>query len=309
MSATASQHDVILVTGAAGLLGSALVRKCSLSAADAQIVAVVRDGVTPAWVDEYPHVYVVNGNLDARRTWERLPTTITQVFHLAGVIDPRPPGGTAELIQQNVWPTAQLVERAAEWPQLRTVVYSSSVSVYGTTTRVVTESTTPRPASAYAAAKLANEGLLTCLRTRGVRVAMLRYTSLYGAQMRRRSVLPVMIDAANRRQEICVFGTGRRVQDFLHAEDAAMAAWQAARRAVDGVFNVGSGVSTSMAELAEQVVAVFMQGRARVTFDTTQPDGAGGYRVNISRAREQLGFEPRITLRAGLEQMGVPVGA
>lgn len=302
--------DCVVVTGAGGLLGTEVVAQCGERPVVGRVVAVLRGGELPWDAAGQPrHVGSVRGDLGVRETWERLPANVTHVVHLAATIDPPAQGGDAALIQANVTPTAWLVECAARWPALRSVVYASSVSVYGEVAGVVTEATTTQPAMAYAGAKLANEMLLSTLRARGVRVACLRYGSLYGAGMRRMSVLPRMVAAARERGEIRVFGTGQRVQDFLHVTDAARAALRAAEVAADGVFNIGSGRAVSMQELAEQIRHVISHDAARVFFERAADEAGGGYRMDVRHARAELGFTPRISLAAGLERMGVLVGA
>src|SRR5262249_3213724 len=113
-----------------------------------------------------------------------------------------------------------------------------------------------RPATAYGAAKLAGEELLGVLQARGVAVASLRFSSLYGAGQYAGTVLPILAGRARRGLPLHVFNP-RRVQDFVHVDDAARAAWLAYRRRASGVFNVGTGRPTTMAALAEAIVRRF----------------------------------------------------
>lgn len=300
------RHDVLLVTGAGGLLGAELLRQCRIMHPDLEIIAVVREDCSePVQAD----CTCLAGDLCERQTWDRVPPTVTHVCHLAAVLDAKAPDRDATLLHANTLPIARLIEAAHQWPQLRSIVYSSSISVYGATNERVTEQSPTQPESPYAAAKLAGEALLSCLRSRDIDVACLRMTSLYGPTMRRRGVLPVMLAAAVESNLIRVHGSGRRTQDFLHVADAARATLAAASHAANGIFNIGAGKSVSMTELAEHISTVCTSGQARVVHDRTLPDGPPGYSVDIDHARETFGFSPTVELAEGLLEMAPQVEA
>jgi nucleoside-diphosphate-sugar epimerase len=295
------RSNVIVVTGAGGFLGSRVVPLVRRHAKRARVIAVVRRGALPALASG---VEVVRGDLRESAVWQRLPPTVTHVIHLAAVIPwDRRNGNQAHVIVDNVAPIAQLLHTSAQWMNLRHVVYASSVSVYAASRRPLRESSATAPSSAYGAAKLAGERLLEPLAARGVVVARLRYSSIYGAGQYPETVLPVFADRARRGLPLHVFN-GRRMQDFLHIEDAARATWLACRLTASGVFNVGSGRPVSMATLAREIVEA--SGRCPTSIiveDASAPTRDDGVRMNIGRARRTLGFRPRISLRDGLRQL------
>jgi UDP-glucose 4-epimerase len=296
------------VTGATGLLGSHLLPLLH-ARSQAQIIATVRDATAPAWLSKLGRVRVIVGDLRDSATWRRSPSTVTRVFHLAAAIErDRESGHRTELARDNLTPTAHLVECCRSWPRLRQVIYSSSVSVYGHTTATLTESSATAPHGPYAAAKLAGEDLLHTANLPEVSVSCLRYTSLYGPGMYPDTVLPIMIRQALSAGEIVVYGQGRRTQDFLHCHDAANANLLAYRRGASGIFNIGSGVSVSMAELARTVSEVFTDGGAHVNFATDQAEGSPGYSIDIAKACHELDYRPHFQLEAGLRQMKTALG-
>ena len=303
--------EVFLVTGAAGLLGGAVVRRLLGAYPTGRIVAVVRGRSVPPRLKKLSsgentaaRLAIIHGDLSKPHVWGRLPDTITRVFHLAARIEhDAEQTRKAEIVRDNLGPIAHLVEWAQQAPCLRQVVYASSVSVYGNTTEMVTESSPPEPANLYAAAKLAGEDLLGVLTTRGLCATCLRFSSLYGSEMRAATVLPLMIRQARERGEITVFGSGRRVQDFLYVDDAAQAALLACRHAAAGIFNAAAGTSVTMAVLAQTVANVVAPGRARVRIETARPEGSPGYVVDVRKAHHVLGFFPRYDLETGLREM------
>ncbi len=114
------------------------------------------------------------------------------------------------------------------------------------------------------------------------------------AALVRRFVEAKRADAA----EVVVWGTGTPERDFLYADDLAAAACVVAERDVEGPINVGSGASTSIRALAEEVrTAVGFEGSLR--FDTTRPDGAPRKLLDSGRMAA-LGWAPRVSLAEGV---------
>ncbi|HZN40973.1 MAG TPA: GDP-L-fucose synthase [Planctomycetota bacterium] len=101
---------------------------------------------------------------------------------------------------------------------------------------------------------------------------------------------------------VTVWGTGAATRDFLYVEDAAEAVLLACERYGDAEpLNLGSGQETKIAELAALVAACAgFQGEIR--WDASRPDGTPRRCVDVARAREHLGFEPRTPLRTGIQR-------
>jgi UDP-glucose 4-epimerase len=296
-----STRDVIVVTGAAGFLGSRVVPLLRRELGGARVIAVVRrarDGRVP------PGVQIVEGDLRSAAVWRALPAGVTHVVHLAVRIPwDRRHANRPQVVLDNLAPVAHLLHESAAWPRLRRVVYGSSVSVYAPSPRRLRESSPTRPVSLYGAVKLAGERLLDLLAGRDVTVASLRFSSLYGAGQYSGTVLPLMAGRARQGRPIELFNP-RRVQDFLHVDDAARATTLACRNDARGAFNVGTGRSVSMATLARTILRAFDERDAsRIVEGTHRPGNDPGLRLDVGRARRELGYEPRIGLRDGLSRL------
>jgi nucleoside-diphosphate-sugar epimerase len=290
------EESVILVTGAHGSLAS---RVLGLLTADTagRVIAVSRR-------PQAGGIDWVTGDLRDAATWAGLPKGITHVFHLAAAIPwLREQKTHASVVTDNLGPLAHLLEHSQHWPSLTQIVYASSVSVYGWTREVLGEDAPKRPVDLYGASKLAGEDLLQAATARGIRVASLRYSSLYGQGQYPGTVMPTMIAAAMQMGRIRIYGEGLRSQDFLHYDDAAQAALLAYRHATAGSFNVGNGTPVTMTKLAELIRDVFTQGRAEIVHDRQMPEGDPGFRIDISKAVRELSFRPRRDLRQGLMQL------
>ena len=295
--------DVIVVTGAAGFLGSRVVPLLRRRSPRAHVIAVVRHERSRALVRG---VDVVGGDLRSARTWRRLPSSVTHVIHLAAAIPwDRRQATRPGVAIDNLAPIAHLVHESARWTDLRQVVYGSSVSVYHPGRLRLRESAPTQPSTVYGAAKLAGEQLLDVLTARGLAVASLRFSSLYGVGQYPGTVLPLLVDRARRGLRLELFNV-RRVQDFLHVDDAAQATWLAYRKGAHGPFNVGSGRSVSMSALAREVLRTCGAGRgSRLVEDRRSVSDDAGIRLDIGRSRRVLGYRPRIRLRDGLKTLAV----
>lgn len=102
--------------------------------------------------------------------------------------------------------------------------------------------------------------------------------------------------------EVVLWGSGDPSREFLYVDDAARALILAAEHADDSEpFNVGTGVETKICDLAEMVCeAVHYEGKT--VWDTSRPDGQPVRYLDVSRARERIGFEARVALEEGVRR-------
>ena len=295
-------QTVILVTGAYGLLGSRVVPFLSKNIPGCRMIAAGRKkkqnhGPTSGMISIF-------GDLREENIWASVPESITHVVHLAAVIPWKAEDRSrASLVTDNLLPLAHLIEHSHRWPNLQQIIYSSSVSVYAQTREYLTEDSARRPANLYGAAKLAGEELLQAVEARGIRVLSLRLSSLYADGQNQGTVLPIMINRALRQQDLLIFGDGSRTQDFLHCEDAARAILLSFQKQARGVYNVGTGTPVSMTELAQTVSRVFTDGKAQIIHQLDKADSDPGIKLDISKARQELNYEPLNQLETGLQQL------
>ncbi|MFQ5478042.1 MAG: NAD-dependent epimerase/dehydratase family protein, partial [Candidatus Binatia bacterium] len=145
----------------------------------------------------------------------------------------------------------------------------------------------------------------------GLRAGLLILTNVYGPGMsddpEHSFVVPAMIRrlfeaVATGDDRVICWGSGRATRDFLYVEDAARAIVDATRHVEDPEpINIGSGIETSIAELARSV-ADLAGYEGTIEWDSNRPEGVLRRALDITRARELIGFEPSVDLAGGLRR-------
>lgn len=185
--------------------------------------------------------------------------------------------------------------------QIAFFVHSSSASVYGFPKRIpVKEDDNLLPDNVYGVSKLAGEKLCDkYLRLHNLSIAILRYPSVYGKGCKQNTVLPIFVNKALNNEEIILNGDGSRSQDFVYVDDVISANVLAAGKKKTGIFNIGSGHSTTMVELAEKIIKI-TKSKSKIIFDRNKQENDFHKLLDISRSKNELGYIPRFDLEAGL---------
>jgi len=282
----------VLVTGARGFLGRAVTQELRRRFPDAEIVPVSR---RPPAADDHPGPAL---DLSEAEAWREIGGPYGWVFHLAAEI---PSAGSAQeqkIYRGNVLPCLHLLDACRQWMPSR-VVYASSISVYPMgAAPVLREGLVPRPDTLYGAAKLAGEHLLGLAGSAATGVLSLRLSSLYGPGQRPGTALPLFIAKAAAKEPIQLFAGGARTQDFLHVSDAARGIVDAAASQATGVYNLGSGVGTSMRDLARTITDL-PDWKVDI-IDRGGVETSPSVKVDISRAQQVWGYAPSVTLAEGI---------
>lgn len=166
-----------------------------------------------------------------------------------------------------------------------------------------------RPASIYAATKYAQEDLVRIgCQSMGIGYVIFRLQNVYGERQSLSNpytgILSIFSTKIRRGSELPLFEDGEESRDFVHVDDVTDALLKGllTDKAINDVVNVGSGVATSVRVVAEELTRAFSkQPNVVVTGQFRIGDIRHNY-ADISRLKEQLGIEPKITLAAGLKR-------
>lgn len=300
----------VVVIGGAGLIGSHTVD--ALTAEDVREIVVFDNfvrGTTENLGDalQDPRVRVFEAGGDICQT-DILASAIDGadgVFHLAALWLLQCVDYPRSAFEVNVAGTFNVLE--ACWRAgVERLVYSSSASVYGDAVEEpMTEDHPFNNENFYGATKIAGEAMARAVHHRyGLDYIGLRYMNVYGPRQDYQgayiAVIMKMLDALDRGEPIVVYGDGSQAYDFVHVEDCATANLCAMRaNTVDEFYNVGTGVRTSVLELAELLIRL-TGGTGTIDF---KPDGMTFVKNRIgspAKARSEIGFEAVVPLEAGL---------
>jgi UDP-glucose 4-epimerase len=330
----------ILVTGGAGFIGFHLVQKLLLSPKDYR-VSVVDDLSNYKGAYLLKHTYGLQTKPGSKRicsfykTDVRNGSAISDIIsregidtcvHLAARVSvPYSLEHPSEVIDVNVNGTLEVLEACAK-NAVKNFVFASSAAVYGNAISLpLTEEHPPQPMSPYGASKSAGEALVSSYRySKGIQNAVsLRIFNVYGSGQN--PTYAGVINGFSQRlglgQDIRIYGEGNQTRDFIHVSDVVnciiLAGSIQTRDKLKtrpkmnsssyfpyplGVFNVGTGVPTSINALAKKMIEIFGGGR-RPIHDAAKDDEIKYNYADITKARHFLRFKATKSLESGLKDM------
>jgi nucleoside-diphosphate-sugar epimerase len=294
----------VLVTGGAGFVGGALVRRL----AEAGAKVTVLDDLFTGRPDVVPTAaQLVTGSVVDEELVRSLVAEASVVFHMAArniiasTKDPRQDFAT------NIGGTLNVL-LAARDSKVDRVVYTGSTSIYGNPRTIpINEDDPPVVLSPYAVSKLGGE--LYCnafYENFGVPVSVVRYSNVFGIGQRPDNpycgVIGKFFAAAIEGKPLQIHGDGEQTRDYTYIDDAVDATLLAAirPRAEGEVFNIGTGIETSVNVLAEKVGTAVGFDVDIVHIDRRDIDNIRRRVVNIEKTRRTLRWVPNVTLEAGL---------
>lgn len=183
------------------------------------------------------------------------------------------------------------------------MVYTSSGAVYGTTLEVPHREESPcQPMSNYGISKLAAEHYLKkWVRTKGIDARILRFSSVYGPG-RKHGPVNIFINKALTGLPLTVYGDGSQTRDLTYISDALRGTKIVLKNGLPGeVYNIGSGVETSVKEVAEIVSSLTGSEIIYVEHEFSDFDLKRSYYDLLKSS--SIGYEPTIDLREGIKEL------
>jgi UDP-glucose 4-epimerase len=225
------------------------------------------------------------------------------VFHLAAQAGVRASWGSEFSIytENNILATQRLLE-AAVGQKLEALVFASSSSVYGDVADLPMREEVPlHPVSPYGVSKVAAEMLANLYYVNhAVPSVSLRYFTVYGPRQRPDMAFHRLLRSTLLNEEVPLYGDGTQTRDFTFVKDAVTATLAAAERGRSGgVYNIGGGSRVSLLEVIRDIEAITGK-KLRLSREPSQKGDMRDTYADTSRAREDLGYRPSVTLRQGL---------
>ena len=316
---------MLLVTGAAGFIGSNLVRYLLHLGTDIEILALDaltysghRESLGTALTDErveFVHGDIRNADLIRSLFSER---DIEGVIHLAAEshVD-RSIDSPMDFVTTNIQGTATLLAEAdRHWKQYpnRRFHHVSTDEVFGTlgTTGYFSESSPYSPRSPYAASKAASDHLVRAWgETYGLNVVITNCTNNYGPYQFPEKLIPVTIDRLSHQNQIPVYGDGSNVRDWLYVADHCEALFTVYSRGTAGdTYCIGGRSEVTNLDLVNRICDIYddlteqSAGTSRnlIEFVTDRPGHDFRYAMDISKIGAELGWAPSVDQDEGLRK-------
>lgn len=308
-----SQNPAVLVTGAAGFIGSHLCDR--LVAEGHQVTGIDNfDPFYPRSLKEsnisrlmnHPNFRLLELDItNAEALVHQFPDGIDAIIHLAAKAGVRPSISDPEAYQRvNVLGTQNLLEQARK-RKIGQFVFGSSSSVYGVNERVPWQESDAvlRPISPYASSKVAGELLgHVYAHLYPIRFIALRFFTVYGPRQRPDLAIHRFFQMINEDQAIPVFGDGTTLRDYTYVDDIVsgiMAALQYNATNYE-VINLGNNQTVALSELINAIEEVIGK-KANINRLPPQPGDVPQTSADITKARALLGYHPQTPLHQGLQ--------
>ncbi|HEY0641579.1 MAG TPA: dTDP-glucose 4,6-dehydratase [Pseudonocardiaceae bacterium] len=302
----------ILVTGAAGFIGSNYVRMLLGGACPewAQSEVVVLDKLTYAGneanlaaVEGDPRLVFVKGDICDPLLVSELMTGIDVVVHFAAEshVD-RSITGAADFVLTNVLGTQVLLQAALE-AGVKRFVHVSTDEVYGSIDEGSwTEEHPLYPNSPYSSSKAGGELLArSYYRTYGLPVVITRCSNNYGPYQFPEKVIPLFVTSLLDGLKVPLYGDGLNVRDWLHVDDHCRGIQLVAERGRPGeVYNIGGGTELTNRELTVRLLAAMNADWSSVMMVEDRKGHDRRYSVDITKISTELGYRPQVSFDEGL---------
>jgi len=299
---------VVLITGGAGFVGSHIADALAPDNT-VRVLDNFSDGTRSNVPEE---ASVIEGDVRNEATLAEAMADVDCCFHEAGMVSvDRSIEAPAECHAVNAGATVSLLE-AARRADAR-LVFASSVAIYGQPTSVPIREPDPKePTSPYGIDKLASDHYVRAYADLyDLPTVSLRYFNIYGPRQSAGDyggVISIFLDRAQRDEPLVVHGDGSQTRDFVHVSDVVNANLRAATTDATGEgFNIGTGSSVSIRELAELVVEV-TGSESEIVHGDPRPGDIAESRADCSKARRELGYEPETDLSDGLTALAEDSG-
>jgi len=318
----------LLVTGGAGFIGSAVVRRAIAQGhqvinLDALTYAACLDNV--ASVADHPNYTFLEADIGDRAMLDQLLAQHQPdaVMHLAAEshVD-RSIDGPGTFIETNITGTYTLLEAVrAYWvgqgsPDRFRFHHISTDEVFGSLPDdpavQFTEDTPYDPRSPYSASKAASDHLVRAWHeTYGLPVVLTNCSNNYGPYHFPEKLIPVIILGALAGKPLPIYGDGSNVRDWLYVEDHAEALLLVVQDGQVGrSYNIGGENERTNLELVKTLCAILDEQRPKasgsyadqITFVADRPGHDARYAIDPTRIREELGWRPSVTVEEGLRK-------
>lgn len=294
----------ILVTGGAGFIGSHILDLLIAEGCETVVIDNFMTGqrrfVPPgARLFEMDITSPLVENVFAQEKPDYVIHLAAQIDVAKSILDP------VSDARHNILGTLQMLHCCHKY-KVRKIVFSSSCAVYGETADCsITESFPIRPISFYGVSKQIAEMYIQFYhKIYGLPYTILRYANVYGPRQGGRGeggVISIFMQKWMNQEMPIVYGTGEQTRDFVYVKDVAMANVRSLSRGNNEVINIGSNQKTSINELL-RLMSLTHSRELPILYQSGREGDIPYSRLDHTKAKETLDWEPRYDLRTGLSE-------
>lgn len=300
-----------LVTGAAGFIGSHIA-EALIARKDTPVILDDMSAGNKTNLAVNPEAKIYIGSILDENLLNTICTEhdIEGIFHLGAVASVKKSIENPALIHQvNCTGTLSILE-AARKHDIEKVVLSASAAAYGDDPIFPkTEDMTPAPLSPYATSKIAAEMYLkNYTDLYGMKNTALRYFNVFGPRQdpngEYAAVISKFTERITKGQAITIYGDGKQTRDFVFVKDVAKAnllAMDNRTKTAADLFNIGTGIQTSLNDLAEMIMTAAGI-KVPVNYEAVREGDVRYSCADISKAEKVLGYKPSYTLLEGIKE-------
>jgi UDP-glucose 4-epimerase len=304
----------VLVTGGAGFVGSHTVDRFLAEGFEIVVLDDLRSGRLENISRHFGEksFRFVRGDVRDSGLVKDLVSDVDAVVHLAALISvPESIKDPVLTNDVNVNGTLNLLKASVD-SDIRRFIYASSCAVYGNVESLpIKEDCPARPESPYGVSKLVAENYVrTYHEDFGIETVCLRYFNVYGPRQvysDYSGVITQFLSRLARNLPLVIFGDGEQTRDFVYVQDiveANVLALKCERAGAAGeIFNIGTGVATSVNQLANALLEVTNKTRLKIMHSEAREGDIRHSVADISKAREKLDYNPRVSLQDGLKEL------
>lgn len=303
MSEVGPQDETVLVTGGAGFIGSHLVDRLVLN----NEVRVLDNFSTGSHTNLNPEAELIETDLRNEAATERALQDVDVVFHQAAQVSvTRSVEQPQESFSNNLAATLNILEQART-NDFR-VVLASSCAIYGEPEETPIDELDPKdPTSPYGLEKLTVDRYARLYHDLyDVETVALRYFNVYGPRQSGgdySGVISIFKEQAENDEPLTVEGDGDQTRDFVYIDDIVHANLLAAETDhVGAAYNVGTGTTVTIRELAEQIRDV-SGSNSEIKHVEEREGDIERSQADIGRIRNRMGYEPTVSLSEGLHSL------